>query len=121
MIFQLEMPRYRVWQVRLLQVLLLLFAQADVTRCNRFSHPLHARKANNGTRDTLDRPSYCNLAHGAVLLLCELLNALDDLLLGFLIVFISLTDVLAVLALTASSVAQCGIRPRQASSGKRTL
>ena len=104
-------------QVRLFQILLLLFAQADVTRSNRFSHPLRARKANDRTRDPLVRPGYGNLAHGAVLLLCKLLDALDDLLLGFLIVITPLSDMLAILALTASSVAQCRVGSSQASSG----
>ena len=69
--------------VQLFQILLFLSGQLFTPRLERFVHPLNTREPNDRARNPLVDPRKCNMAHFPAVLLRKLLNALDDLVVGF--------------------------------------
>lgn len=65
--------------IQLFQILLLLFAQNLSPRLKRLIHALYTREPNDRTCNPLVDPGKRNMAHLPAMLLCQLLHALNNL------------------------------------------
>lgn len=76
------MPRDGLWNIQLLQILLLFLRQRLSSHIKRLINPVNTAESNNRTADPLINPRQRNLTHLPALLLSQLLNTRDGLVIG---------------------------------------
>jgi hypothetical protein len=90
-----------LWRINFLQKLRILISQLELRVLHRFLDPLLTAKSNDRYDALLDSPCRSNARHAHIVLLCNLLDPLDDLLvdLVFASVYEALEELIGLCAL----------------------